>query len=243
MFLVGACIITSCENEETVEPTLNAKEELASEDQNKKNSSSTRIQLQMQIDCSTTGATIVQRNTNGTYTYSHNISDIHSILWTVVSGDIQITGGQGTSTITVYFGTNFRGGQIKAYGANSNLTSECAETISISRGLPPPPCAPTIPSFQIMDPNWNGSGETCPNYLLELGVVSDERCSDFIRYEWIIQGATVQNTTPDGRYIFVTTGGVGTYLTFKVRGVYQSGTTSWSTQYGRTISGICGGGA
>lgn len=158
--------------------------------------------------------------------------------WTV-SGPIKIVGSDDLNRVTVQItgslGSAFLSVTMDVPG-NANLA--CGNTGRI-KILHVPPCSPPTPEFQVMDSNWNSSGDTCADQLLELGVVSDEICSDFIRYEWVIHGATIQNVTADGRYIFVRTGSVGTILYFKVRGVYSSGTTNWSSLSGQVVSGIC----
>jgi len=239
IILLGVFVLNSCEKESFITPQKNLEGQQIISSQNQKNSNGARL-VKAVPECD-----LVSIDWDGTYmnigqTKTYEIKLVSNAIykWTV-SGSIIIIGSSNNNKVT-----------IKAIGSGiahlsvtmdvpGNAILACGNTGSISI-LGIGSCTPPTPVFQVMDPNWNNNGETCPYYTLELGVISDVQCNDFTKYEWIIQGATIQSTTPDGRYIYVKTGRVNTYLTFKVRGVYQSATTGWSSKYGKTIPGICG---
>jgi hypothetical protein len=72
-------------------------------------------------------------NGSYSYTYSTDISN-PTITWSVVSGSITLTSGQGTSTATFQFGAGFTSGSIQALGSNQEV---CSESISMA-AIPAP---------------------------------------------------------------------------------------------------------
>lgn len=160
-------------------------------------------------DCNVSGFQIVSSGVNQ---YMVNAYSGATYLWSP-TGSLTIISGQGTNQVTVSgCGTLYVTRDVPGY--------HCYDSIEVC--TQPPTCTPT---FQVMAPNWNQGGETCPNNFLELGIIQE--CLGTVDYEWSIFGATVQSQTPDGRYIFVTASPfVGAGLSFRVRAVFADGSKS-----------------
>jgi len=186
-----------------------------------------------QTNCNISGSTLVSGNTTRTFTYTTDISN-STITWTVLSGNITITSGQGTSSASFRFGSSFAGGSIRAVGQNGALI--CSDVITIA-GI----CQPKTPRITVASPQWGLNGETCPSQILE--VFANNVDSGVTNYEWKIYGATFISSNTNTNSILVrTSSSVGIYVDFKVRTTSSCGTSAWATKSGRTINCSGGGG-
>lgn len=82
--------------------------------------------------CDTDGRVLVETEKIYKYTYKTNYANSSDIEWTVVSGEIILIEGQGTSEATFYFAKGFIKGAISAHGKNP-LEDSCQSTIFISK--------------------------------------------------------------------------------------------------------------
>lgn len=80
--------------------------------------------------CDTDGRILVEAGNSYTYTYKANFNS-DDIEWTVVSGSIILTEGQGTGEATFYFAKDFTKGIISGYGKGDGIS--CQSTIEISK--------------------------------------------------------------------------------------------------------------
>lgn len=71
-----------------------------------------------------------------TYTSDFTPNDVN---WSIQSGNISIINGQGTSMVTVQFGSNFNGGSVYAVGSG-NGGIICSDSYPISKCPQPPSC-------------------------------------------------------------------------------------------------------
>lgn len=83
--------------------------------------------------CNVVGCNQVPINCETSYTYTSDLAS-PSVSWNVVSGDISLVSGQGTTTAVFHFGSGFSGGSIQATGEAGEV---CSETIAISSVQPP----------------------------------------------------------------------------------------------------------
>lgn len=79
--------------------------------------------------CNITGPSVVEPGTSESYSYSSNFTE-SSYTWSVTSGAITITSGQGTGNATVSFGSNFTSGRLCANASNGSDLS-CQACIDI----------------------------------------------------------------------------------------------------------------
>ncbi|MFA0964101.1 hypothetical protein AB9P05_19995 [Roseivirga sp. BDSF3-8] len=87
--------------------------------------------------CSIQGSSSVYPGTSGTYTYSTNVtSDLR--YWSVKSGNISITSGQMSQSVTLKFGSNFNGGTIEAFMSSEIEGTQCTATLYISKNCAVP---------------------------------------------------------------------------------------------------------
>ncbi|MGB3180983.1 MAG: hypothetical protein WBB45_06315 [Cyclobacteriaceae bacterium] len=81
--------------------------------------------------CTISGPSSVDPSTSQSYTYNPDFTP-NDVNWSVQSGDISIASGQGTSNVTLSFGSSFNGGSIYAIGSG-NGGVVCSDTYSISK--------------------------------------------------------------------------------------------------------------
>lgn len=82
--------------------------------------------------CDTDGRVLVETEKIYKYTYKTNYDNSSDIEWSVMSGEIVLIEGQGTSEATFYFSKGFTKGAISAHGKNL-LEDSCQSTIFISK--------------------------------------------------------------------------------------------------------------
>lgn len=92
--------------------------------------------------CDITGPTCADPGTTAQFSYTKNFTT-SNITWFVQSGNVTITGGQGTSTVTVQFASNFSGGTISALGTGSGGVL-CSDIMQISKCVVPSCTPPTL---------------------------------------------------------------------------------------------------
>ena len=76
--------------------------------------------------CGVTGLNCASPNQTLTYTYANSSINTNA-TWTIDSGSISISSGQGTNTVNLIFGSNFTGGYVTVSGAgipNCSVTFE-----------------------------------------------------------------------------------------------------------------------
>jgi len=166
------------------------------------------------------------------YILSGNTSNIN---WSV-SGNLSIVGSSTSSTVTVIPNTCSNAAGTISVTYNGNCTK--SKTVNV-RGKSPRPH-----TINVLSSNWNSSGQTCPNTILELNAVVFGNFSN-LNYQWSISGATLlsgQGTST----VFVRTPNYNSNLVFKVRTKRANCPFSpWRTIYGNSSSsnpGCNGGG-
>lgn len=129
--------------------------------------------------CNITGCSLVPPGCTNTYTY---VSDFSSVVttWNVVSGDITLLSGQGTSQATFQFGSGFSTGAIQASGEGSGF---CASTFYIS-AVP----TPVITAVRNSDP-----GEPTDYKFTATAIAG-------ATYYWYVSGSLQEVTTSNEFY-------------------------------------------
>ena len=177
--------------------------------------------------CNIVGNTSAVAGTTVTYTYTSNFTP-NNVTWTITSGGISILSGQGTTTVTVRFSSNFSGGVINALGSGANNIS-CSENLTIS-------CNGTAPTNVEFD---QISGE-CPGDIFKIKADPNGSTNNGT-YTWTaFQGASIVSGqgTNTIRIQSPSSGGFLYRVTFTDDCTNTSVTTSNLAEF----DGSCGGG-
>jgi hypothetical protein len=96
--------------------------------------------------CSIDGATIGCTGQSSNFTFTTDVPTPYTLTWSVVSGNITLTSGQGTATATFSFAGNFTGGVIRC---DADGEFDCEDSFNISAASVA--SAPTIELIDIED--------------------------------------------------------------------------------------------
>jgi hypothetical protein len=106
--------------------------------------------------CGVTGPNCASPNQTLTYTYANSSINTNA-TWTIDSGSISISGGQGTNTVNLIFGSNFTGGYVTVSGAG---IPNCSVTFEILKcgDTPPDPIYCGVSADGVTELNLLGDG-------------------------------------------------------------------------------------
>lgn len=132
------------------------------------------------IGCGVTGPNCASPNQTLTYTYAGSTN----ITWTVDSGSISISNGQGTNTVSLSFGSDFTGGYVTAINSESPSCTVILEILKCGIIESDPICGIDI------------------NGIYELNLFEDENVAFYVvtdtSSEWTITGTFFTVTYQDG---------------------------------------------
>lgn len=136
--------------------------------------------------CDINGNSCGSPNGTLTLTYSSDFNP-NDVNWSIQSGNISIISGQGTSTVTLRFGSSFNGGSVLAIGSG-NGGIICSDSYSLTKCIiDPPQCTP--PTFiRITQSPTIGA---CPGEIFTF-TADPNGSTDNGSYQWSsFQGSTI----------------------------------------------------